>query len=170
VYDEWTRGAIAAQLESGGAVLRETTLHPLGVARGRLGNLGLHVLVHPERVMAPEKSLHLFAEVEEGETVYLMRSSPTALVRRASGVAEEALRRSKVTREEIDAALMIYCGGCLLAITERAEEMLADFEQAIGRAPALSAFAFGEQGCIVPERIDHGNLMCCVLLLSHTPA
>jgi hypothetical protein len=170
VYNEWIRGAIAAQLESGGAILRESTLNPLGVARARLGNLDLHLLVHPERVVSTEKSLHLFAEVKEGEVVHLMRSSPTALVRRASAVAEEALRRSKVTRGEIDAALMIYCGGCLLAIPDQAERMLADFGQAVAQAAALSAFTFGEQGCIVPERIDHGNLMCCVLLLACTPA
>lgn len=170
VYNEWTHGAISAQIQDGGPILRESTLRPLGVPRGRLGSLDLHVLTHPERVAVPDRSLHLFAEVKEGEIVHLMGSSPTALVARGGQVVREALRRSTVSLGEIDAALMIYCAGCLLAIADKSEQMLATFSQATRRAPSLSAFTFGEAGCVVPDRIDHGNLMCCVLLLSSIPA
>jgi hypothetical protein len=94
VYDEWTGGRIAAELAAGGNVLGKTTLAPLGLPRGMFGGFEAFVLVHPERVEVPARSLSLFADVEVGQQVVLMESSQEALVHRGANVARTALTRS----------------------------------------------------------------------------
>ncbi len=163
VYNEWLGGKLNAALASGGSVLADTTLTPLGVFRGANGALGTYVLVHPERI-TPDKALTVFAEVAEGEQVISMTSSKMGLIGRAGSLALRALQEARLTPAQIAGALLVYCAGCKLAIGDQTGMMLKGFEDAIA-APFASAFCYGEQGRATPERADHGNLMTSVLLL-----
>lgn len=166
VYDEWLGGALADERHHGGQVLGKTTLAPLGVARAKVAGTDSFVLVHPERVVVDDGALALFATVREGERVTLMHCTERGLVRRSRHVAQDAMRDAGLQADQLAGALMIYCGGCVLPIEDRMHEMLAELRGSLGDTPVVSAFTFGEQGTVIPRRVEHGNLMASVLLLS----
>lgn len=58
---------------------------------------------------------------------------------------------------------MIYCGGCMLHVRERMDEVVECVRAAIPGAAFLGAFTFGEQGAIVDNCNRHGNLMISAL-------
>ncbi len=165
VYNEWLGGKLSSFLVTGGNVLAETTLSPLGVPHS-LGVVEAYVLVHPERVIVPGRALSLFADIPAGQEVALMTSRPEALVQRGANVARAALMRSKLRPEQVVGALMVYCAGCVLAIRKKMPEMIREFQSVLGTAPFASVFTLGEQGCVLPGHVNHGNLMASVLLLS----
>jgi hypothetical protein len=166
VYNSWLGGELKPFLEKGGNVLASTTMKPLGVTRGLFGGIQAYVLAHPERVLAEQKALTLFTRIKEGEEVVMMSSSPEALIARSANVARLALSRAGLKPEQIVGGLLVYCGGCVLAIRDQMPQMLTDFEKVLAGAPYVGHFAFGEQGCVLPRQVDHGNLMANVLLLS----
>ncbi len=124
VYNEWTRGKLDTELETGGNVLAKTTLSPLGIARN-VGAAEMFLLAHPERVDRGDHSLSLFTEVRKGEKVVLMRSSPAALKQRGANVARRAIDWGRLDTEQLVGAYFIYCGGCLLAIENDAASMVS---------------------------------------------
>ncbi len=166
VYDTWLGGKLDSFLRDGGTVLGHTTMNPLGVTRGLFGGIEAYVLAHPERVIVPEKALRLFTRIKEGEEVVMMSTSPEALVARGANVARLALSRAGLQPEQIVGGLLVYCAGCMLAIQDKMPHLFADFERTIGGVPYVAYFPYGEQGCVLPRQVDHGNLMACVLLLS----
>lgn len=168
LYNMWIQSKLQEELAHGGTILTKTTFSPLGVPRAKILGMDGHILIHPERILLPKKALSLFAEVKEGEQVVLMHSNEISLVNRGARVATEAMVRGHIVRSEISAALMIYCAGCMLAIQPRVKEMISELKKVIGDVPFVVTYTFGEQGCILPHQIDHGNLMLSVLLFSTT--
>ncbi|QSQ22907.1 FIST C-terminal domain-containing protein [Pyxidicoccus parkwayensis] len=166
VYNEWLDGKLKSFLETGGTVLSSTTLCPLGVPR-TMDGLETHVVVHPEKVLVPERALTLFADVKEGEQLVLMRSTEGALVKQSGQLTEWALGSSGLQKDKLAGALLVYCAGCMLTIQKQVPDMLGDFQRVVGQTPYLSVFTFGEQGCVMPQRAEHGNLMTSVLLLGN---
>ncbi len=168
VYDGWLKNKLASELKLGGNILAASTLTPLGIVRAD-GGTETYLLAHPEGILNKEHALTVFTQIHEGEVVVLMRSSPTALVQRGANVALRALEWSRLMPAQVQGALLIYCGGCLLGIQDRAAEMLERFSVALGGRPYVAGFCFGEQGCVVPGRPEHGNLMSSALLLTTEP-
>jgi hypothetical protein len=166
VYNEWLDGKLKSFLETGGTVLSSTTLCPLGVPR-TMDGLETHVVLHPEKVLVPERALTLFADVKEGEQLVLMRSTEGALVKQSGQLTEWALGSSGLQKDKLAGALLVYCAGCMLTIQKQVPDMLGDFQRVVGQTPYLSVFTFGEQGCVMPQRAEHGNLMTSVLLLGN---
>lgn len=166
VYDKWLDNALQEYLKNGESVLGATALTPLGVVRGKMAGMDAIVVVHPERVVLPEKALSLFAKVEVGEELVLMHSYKAALISQGGNAAKRALRMAKVDAGQLDGAVLVYCAGCMLAIKDEVPEMLKHFESEVGTIPYLAVFTFGEQGQVIPRRLDHGNLMTSVLLLA----
>ncbi len=162
VYNDWIGGVISDRLDTGGSILADSTLAPLGLARG----VDACILVHPEAIIAPQAGIRTFANVNVGDEVLLMQWNKPALVRAAAQLVGQSFRRSSIKKEQVIGALLIYCGGCLLAIQDRAGDMLALFDNELGSPPFTAMFSFGEQGCVVPHRFDHGNLMTGALLLT----
>lgn len=156
VYDQWLGGALGPALDSSDSILSKTTLTPLGVVRPS----GI-TLVHPERVEQPTKGLTTFAEVSQGETVMLVRSTKVALQGRPANLVSRAL--SDVGK--LEGALLIYCAGCMLAIDPETKLMVQALQSVTHTTPLIGSFNFGEQGCHVGGKPEHGNLMTGVLLL-----
>lgn len=165
VYDEWTSGSIRAAMVGGGKVLNQTTLAPLGKPHGMFGGIEAYVLVHPERVDAATRGLTLFANVEQGQDVVLMHSNSDALVARGGNVARAALGRSGMAASEVAGARVIYCAGCMFAIKPQMPQTMDGIRKALGEVPFTAHFSFGEQGCVLPKQVAHGNLMASTLLL-----
>lgn len=156
VYSEWTGGTVVQNRpEEPQAILAESTFSPLGRKGEAVADVPFYLLAHPSAVN-PDDSLDFFADIDQGEELRLMSGGVESLTTRAGRVAAMAT-------EQIDTppagALVIYCGGCMLAVQDNMDKVAAGVDKALGGAPFLGVFTFGEQGPIVNGNNRHGNLM-----------
>ncbi len=165
VYNEWTQGLIGPELPSSGSVLAKTTLTPLGRVVGTVGGIPYYKLSHPSQVTG-DGALTLFSDIQNGDEIVLMTGSRDSLVTRAGRVAQSALSAGGLESDSIIGAIVVYCAGCMLTIKEEMDQVAEVIDQAIGRAPFLGIFTFGEQGCFIGNENTHGNLMISVVVFS----
>jgi hypothetical protein len=159
VYEEWTKGVVAVPTEGAVSVLAASTFHPLGRVAAEVAGVSFHLLAHPA-VADANGGLVLFADVAEGEMLWLMSGSADSLVARAGRVAEESLAALPgAARDGAQGALVVYCGGCMLAVQDRMDEVTEGVSRALGGIPFLGIFTFGEQGAPLGGEARHGNLM-----------
>lgn len=165
VYNEWTGGAVAAALPAGGNVLGDTTLFPIGRRVGEAGGAIYYRLAHPAAV-TEGGGLALFADIAAGDELMLMSGTSEALRSRAGRVAADALAVGHLQPGDIAGALVIFCAGCMLTVRDHLDEVVAGLRDALGGAPFLGCFTFGEQGCFVGGENRHGNLMVSVTVFA----
>lgn len=160
VYRDWTNGAvdITADVAAMQSILSESTLAPLGRNVAELDGVASYLLAHPAGADT-SGALELFATVEHGETLTLMTGTKTGLVERAGRVAALARAAGRMETSPISGALMVYCGGCMLSVQDRLDEVVGGVAAALGDAPFAGTFTFGEQGPILGAGNRHGNLM-----------
>jgi len=157
VYNEWTGGALTERIDKGGNILADTTLCPIGLDSERSGEVPHYLLVHPAEI-TPERGLKTFATVEEGSRIYAMRGERRRLVERAGRVATTARERLAQSSSDIAGGLVVYCGGCRMAVGDEMPGVVREVANSFGPVPFLGCFTFGEQGSVL-ERNVHGNLM-----------
>jgi hypothetical protein len=155
VYHRWTGGAIPMAEVKPVSVLAAATLWPLGRVTRRIAGVPFHLLAHPA-MSNPDGSLDMFADAAEGDQLWQMRGSADSLVSRAGRIARQA---HDDIGGVVAGALVVYCGGCMLAVQDRMAEVQAGIAEALGDAPWLGIFTFGEQGVPAGEEPMHGNLM-----------
>ena len=156
VYSRWTGGEVPA-FETG-MILAKSTPTPLGRVAARQDSVPMFVLSHPA-LLGVGGELSLFTDIAEGDHVHLMRGSPESLVKRAAVVVRDAMASSSGSGQGSIGALVIYCGGCMLHVRERMDEVAEQVREAMDGSPFLGAFTFGEQGAIIDSCNRHGNLM-----------
>ncbi len=155
VYHGWTDSAVSVAGEAPLSILAAATLWPLGRAERQIAGVPFHLLAHPA-VAYPDGSLDLFADVAQGDRLWQMRGSADSLVARAEWVARQARDDAS---SGIAGALVVYCGGCMLAVRDRLYEVQQGINAALGDVPWLGVFTFGEQGVPAGGVAKHGNLM-----------
>ena len=155
VYDEWTAGALKPAETEPRSILADATLWPLGRVTHHVAGVPFHLLVHPA-ACHPDGSLDLFADVEVGDRLWQMQGSAESLVARAGRVAAQA--RAQIGGD-VSGALVVYCGGCMLAVRDRIDDVHAGITSALGDVPWLGVYTFGEQGAPAGDASRHGNLM-----------
>lgn len=160
VYRDWTNGAvdITADVSAMQSILSESTLAPLGRNVTELDGVASYLLAHPAGADI-SGAMELFATVNQGETLTLMTGTKTGLVERAGRVAALARAAGRMEGAPISGALMVYCGGCMLSVQDRLDEVVGGVASALGDAPFAGTFTFGEQGPILGAGNRHGNLM-----------
>lgn len=152
VYNRWSNGAICEKI-SGGNVLSETTLFPLG----RKISDESFLLSHPESV-SESGGLGLFSEITIGETIYSMSGSTDSLLHRATSVIDNATSQLSEP-EDCQGVLLVYCAGCMLTVQDKFEEVVQGISTLSVRSPVVGTYTFGEQGCFFDGQSRHGNLM-----------
>jgi hypothetical protein len=159
VYDRWLGGRLGGLLAAGGSILAQTTMCPIAVDAGRVDGVTNFLLVHPESVSA-DGMLRTFCNVSVGDRVYAMRGDRQRLIDRADRVVHQARRGlgSAGNAPGTAGALVIYCGGCKMAVGDDIGRVAAAIAQALGDAPFIGCFTFGEQGRLIDRNV-HGNLM-----------
>lgn len=162
VYDEWLDHALADVLVAGGPIFGRTALHPLATVAGTIGEHPYFCLAHPESI-ASGGGLGLFARIAEGTEVHLVESTPDALVRRAARVATAALETHGMAVGEVSGAIVIFCAGSMVPVRPRMAEVTSALGEALGGAPFLGTFTYGEQGSFPSGEHRHGNLMISVV-------
>jgi len=166
VYSEWTNQSVpVASAGVSRQILSESTFWPLGREITSVGNVPYHLLAHPA-VSEADGTIGLFAEVAEGEVLTQMNGSPESLIARAGRVASLACSSGQVSPDAVKGALIIYCGGCMLSVQDRLDEVIDGLRGVLTPAPFLGLFTFGEQGQIVGAGNRHGNLMISCIIFS----
>jgi hypothetical protein len=112
--------------------------------------------------VAEKNGLNLFADVHEGEELFLMRGRVEALTARAGRTAGVALNDLPRESGSPIGALVVFCGGSMLSILDEMEAVTAGLTDAFGDIPYLGLFSFGEQGWNSIHGNRHGNLMISV--------
>lgn len=161
VLHDWSGGAVPMAGEGAHSILADATLWPIGRVTRHVAGVPFHLLAHPATAY-PDGSVDLFADVAAGDTLWQMQGTADSLVLRAGRVAALARDNAGGT---VSGALVVYCGGCMLAVRDRMDEVAKGVEDALGDVPWIGVFTFGEQGVPSGDRARHGNLMisCSVL-------
>lgn len=156
VYDQLSNHSIAQSL-TGGNVLADTTLYPLGQEIESSLGIGEYLLSHPDSV-TEDGALTLFSEISPNTRLIVMEGSVEGLVARAEKVIANAigLLPDGSTPQGI---LMIYCAGCMLTVDDSITVMLEKVRDRVGNIPVAAAYTFGEQGRFLDGVNRHGNLM-----------
>jgi hypothetical protein len=134
VYNQWLDGALQPQLDGGGVILAQTALHPLAVKVGQVHGLSHYLLVHPESV-TPGRTLRTFCDLRVGDRLQAMRGDRSRLVFRAGRVAAQA-RAALPAGQTVAGALIVYCGGCRMAVGEEVQAVVQALRQRLGRCPS----------------------------------
>jgi len=161
-YSSWLNKKISANY------MQETTLTPLGsVIEQELLDLPLYMLSLPVD-FHPDGTIELFAEVEKGKELCLMRSETPQLLSRTGTMCDCA--RSVLPQQRVSGGIIIFCGACLLSIKEQMGLVYDNVCASLGGVPFLIAFTFGEQGYAVDQTNRHGNLMYATVLFGEDDA
>lgn len=163
VYNLWRDGALRDVMGQEAVVLSRTTMNPIGREVDRVGRVPRYLLSHPHAVHR-DGSMSFFTDFVAGDNVVLMMGSLGSLLERTDQVVHRALHGDRASA--LRGGVLIYCGGCVMAIGEKTDEVASLFSRAVQGAPFLGAATFGEIGCFPgPSPTNrHGNLMCDVLL------
>ncbi len=165
VYDRWTQGAIAQALAQGsGEILAETAMRPLGRPVNQLQAITYYELSHPAAVDG--EGLVLFTEISAGDQVTLMSGTTEGLVARAGRVATSILETHALEVGAVSGGLVIYCAGCMMAVSDALPQVAQGITHALAGAPFLGAFTFGEQGCFLSGENRHANMMIAVMVIA----
>jgi len=164
VYNRWTGGHIAGQLANGGTILVETSMCPIATDAGHVDGVSHYLLVHPESV-GEGGSLRTFSNLEVGARVHAMTGDRSRLVDRAGRVAAQALRLLPTGHDNAAGALVVYCGGCRMAVGDEVAQVSATVTASLGDAPFIGCFTFGEQGQLLDRNV-HGNLMISAVVFA----
>lgn len=167
VYNEWTGGAVVAdKLATGGSVLSKATFYPLAkVIKNEEKEYTLSI--HPLSINASDHSLEVFVNVEEGDEVLLMHGDWELLLNRALTTPTKALESESLSKEDVSFGVYTYCAGTMLAIPEdERPKMPVLVKTAIGDAPFIGTFTFGEQGHIPGVGNVHGNLVNSMIIFT----
>ena len=166
VLNEWSGGAVPMANTEPRFILAESTLWPLGRVAQQVAGVPFHLLAHPA-VAHPDGAIDLFAAIAEGDQIWQMHGTADSLVARAGRVVEQARQN---LAGDIAGALVVYCGGCMLAVRDRMAEVSAGIEAQLGDTPWLGIFTFGEQGSPVGDGPRHGNLkISCTVFGAEEP-
>jgi hypothetical protein len=164
VYNQWTDGLITPQLD-GGSILEHTSFHPVGRVAGQIGKVPQYLLIHPFSVEA-NRAVTFGVNIAEGDELLLMAGSRESLIGRMQNVAAAA-RQAAGPSFQLTGALVIFCGGCMLAVREDMHRVVEGLRATLGGAPFLGMFTFGEQGCFTRGKNHHGNLSLSSVLFGH---
>lgn len=162
VYADWTENAVAPAARPA-TVLADATWFPFGRQVGTLAGIPFYLLSHPAEITA-DGGIALFSEVPEGTRLHLMGGTRDSLVSRVRRVAVDALAAAGDRLDAVRGALVIYCGGCMLAVSDDMAKVLDHVRAELPGVPLLGFFSFGEQGQSLSGEALHGNLMISVVL------
>jgi len=128
-------GIVARELEIGGNVLLKTDLFPLARSLDNSHGVPRRLLSHPHQVIADSKALSFFAEFSVGDKVTLMTSTREPLISRVSRAVQRARSGSKSRPR---GGLLVYCGGSLGGMLDRAGKISSEFAAELDGAPFIA--------------------------------
>lgn len=165
VYNGWLGGKLSEVLKTGGTILSRTAFYPLAKIIHGEGGETHYLSIHPLSFDLPAKSLTVFADMKTGDKIQLMRGDWELLLNRPRTTSQQALRNGGLLVEDVGFGIFTFCAGTMLAIPlEEMPKMPLLINGAIGGAPFIGTFTFGEQGFLAGAGNKHGNLVNSMIL------
>lgn len=165
VYNKW-RAQFGAQELVSGSVLASSTFTPLGRVTTQNG-VNMALLSHPAFV-DNDGCIELFSEVETGDIITFMHGDASLMIERAGTVSSIAKNQLNALHDSPpQAAIIIFCAGCMLAINKEIQFVHQHILTALGETPFIGAYTFGEQGQFADGINRHGNLMISAIIFGH---
>mmetsp|Transcript_68514 Transcript_68514/g.179601 ORF Transcript_68514/g.179601 Transcript_68514/m.179601 type:complete len:299 (+) Transcript_68514:2-898(+) len=176
VYEKWSQGAVTRGVEwkdGVATVLASSSFCPLGECDGDYVRV-----MHPAFLNAKTGSLTTFADAREGMEITMLNAAPETLAKKISQSARELLADATNTPsgrgavgafevEDVAGALMIFCGGLVMAIDDAMPMAAEQLAEVVGHNNTMGICCFGEQGMNSRRKPIHGNLMFGCLLFSN---
>lgn len=164
VLNAWLGGSLSLQVAEGGNILAQTALSPLAI-RHQAGDGEHYVTIHPSQIHVEDRSIDLFARIQQGDEICMMKGTVEDLTQVLSRLYTLACRG--LSPDKIRAALLIYCAGCAGAVGSALHDGLrTHLGPALGSIPLLGMCTFGEQGHIPGLGNVHQDLSVSLLLLA----
>ncbi|MBU2112294.1 MAG: FIST C-terminal domain-containing protein [Gammaproteobacteria bacterium] len=162
VFNNWRERSGKPLLEVG-PVLAQSTFSPLG-RLVKLHDVNMALLSHPAYIRS-DGSIDLFSEVKIGERITFMQGDSELLVERAGTVSRIAQQQLGHLHDCLpQAAIIIFCAGCMLAIPDDINRVHRSIKQALPDVPFIGGYTFGEQGRFADGINRHGNLMISAIV------
>lgn len=169
LYNDWSGGFFDEEVEHGGDILVKSAFYPLAKVVSS-GGIEYMVPIHLTSIDASDHSVNTSARAEVGDTVTLMKGDWSILVNRALNTPTHALESNDISDEDVVFGLYYYCAGALQAVPEDERDKIPSLvETAIGGAPFIGSFSYGEQGHIVGFGNCHGNLANSIVVFTIEP-
>ncbi|MCD6277411.1 FIST C-terminal domain-containing protein [candidate division WOR-3 bacterium] len=164
VYNEWCSNAFSQQMKTGASILGPASFTPLAKRFVEKGTVS-YITIHPSKISPEDKSLQVFAEVNTGDTLYLLKGNKSILLSRPASVGMAALYQGGIGPQDLDGGILIYCAGTMLAVKdELGNKGIPPLSTVLGGKPFIGVFTFGEQGFIRGIGSRHGNLMTSMIV------
>src|SRR4029079_15758949 len=110
VLSKWIGPGIANQVASGGNVLAQAALSPLGV-RYQSDKGAHYIAVHPAHIRK-DGAVDVFARVPQGGVVCRLEATADGLISGLTKLVDDALASASMKEADVKAALLTYCAGC----------------------------------------------------------
>jgi len=166
VYKTWSDGAVMTGVEWEGDtanVLRSSSFMPLGeMCQGRITKVLHPAFIHDHG------GVTTFADAREGMEIGMLTAAPETLAKNISQSARSLLVQDLQSAEDCIGALMIFCGGLVMAIDTLMPLAAEQLSTVVGHNSVMGVCCFGEQGMSKGTAV-HGNLMFGCLLFSSRP-
>jgi len=166
VYKTWSGGAVMTGVEWEGDaanVLRPSSFMPLGeLCQGRITKVLHPAFIHEHG------GVTTFADAREGMEIGMLTAAPETLAKNISESARSLLAQDLQSAGDCIGALMIFCGGLVMAIDALMPLAAEQLSMVVGHSSTMGVCCFGEQG-MCGGRPVHGNLMFGCLLFSNRP-
>ena len=164
-YDEWCCGRLAEAMRAGKNLNTFTGLYPVCrtlKSGNKTHNLFVHAWPAPDAPVS--RALVTSANLRRGDLVHFSEGSWNILLNRVGVLAQEA--RGGLPQTGIAAGLFICCEAVLKNIPpEQRDQMAHLINRAMGGAPWIGMFTWGEQGNFPGIGNYHGNLLTSMTLL-----
>ena len=147
------------------SILSQSSFNPLGLELGDVAGVPYFLLMHAA-VLHDDGSIEFFADIADDAILHIMKGAPEGLKNRAGRVAHRSKKRIEDRGKKPAGALVIYCAGCMLSITDLMDDVAAGIDKSLEGAPFLGVFTFGEQGYALNQKNSHGNLMISCVTFS----
>jgi len=166
VYETWSDGAVMTDVEWEGdtaTVLRSSAFMPLGeLCQGEIAKVMHPAFIHKHGAVTT------FADAREGMEIGMLTAAPETLAKNISQSARSLLAQDLQSAEDCIGALMIFCGGLVMAIDTLMPLAAEQLSTVVGHNSVMGVCCFGEQGMSKGTAV-HGNLMFGCLLFSSRP-
>lgn len=164
VFNRWLNGKYDEVL-NGGIILQSSTLNPIGRIVGEASGRKYFQLSHPVKILS-DGSIEFFTKMNKGEKLFIMEGAKQSLVFRGGQVVQNAIDSVNIAPADISGAIVVYCAGCMLSVTEKIPNIVNDINAKLKGAPFMGIFSFGEQGCLIGGENRHANLMVSSIVFS----
>jgi hypothetical protein len=145
LYNKWTGNLLEDYIMKSGNILAASTLFPLGRFVGyNIDENPCYQILHPASI-TDKQEITLFADVNEGDRIELMRGTEENLVNEISAVCRRNMLNAGITPADVKGVLIVYCAGCLMASKSHIDRVIKRMNNVLGNVPFIGTFNFGEQ-------------------------